>query len=116
MSRVAGRDTEQMSPDSVRLLRLLDDHSCQISKITRARGADNIRVHGSVAAGVAQDDSDIDLLVDFPGQSAGEQFMNAAGLSVELGELLGVAVDVLVLDFARAKVAETISRGKIIRL
>lgn len=59
---------------------------------------------------MAQDDSDIDLLVDFPGQSAGEQLMNAAGLSVELGELLGVGVDVLVLEFARPRVAESISQ------
>lgn len=116
MSRGAGQGTEQMSQDSVRLLRLLDEHRSQISEITRKRGADNIRVCGSVAAGVAHDDSDIDLLVDFPGQSPGEQFMNAAGLSVELGELLGVGVDVLVLEFARVKVAETIARGKIIKL
>ena len=45
MSRGAGQGTEQMSQDSVRLLRLLDEHRSQISEITRKRGADNIRVN-----------------------------------------------------------------------
>ncbi|WP_163911853.1 nucleotidyltransferase family protein [Mycolicibacterium aubagnense] len=116
MGSTAGHVKDQMSPDSDRLLRLLRHHRGGINRAARARGAANIRVCGSVAAGVAQGDSDIDLLVDFPGQSAGQQFMNSAGLSVELEELLGVGVDVLVLKFAREDVAASISRGKTIPL
>ncbi|MFF0707027.1 nucleotidyltransferase family protein [Gordonia sputi] len=113
MGRVTG---PQMSDHSVRLLDFLAGHREQVRELARARGADNIRVCGSVAAGAAQDDSDIDLLVDFPGQSAGEQIMNAGGLSVELSEALGVEVDVLVLEFAQANVAESISQGRTVQL
>lgn len=116
MGSTAGHVEDQMSRDSVRLLRLLTDYRAQVDDTARLRGATNIRVCGSVAAGAAQDDSDIDLLVDFPGQSPGQQFMNAAGLSVELEELLGVRVDVLVLEFAQDKVAASMSQGKIIQL
>jgi predicted nucleotidyltransferase len=55
-------------------------------------GARNVRVFGSVARGEADEQSDIDLIVDFgPGRS----LLDHAGLWLELQELLGVKVDVV---------------------
>jgi predicted nucleotidyltransferase len=55
-------------------------------------GARNVRVFGSVARGEADEQSDIDLLVEFePNRS----LLDHAGLWVELQELLGVKVDVV---------------------
>jgi len=42
--------------------------------------------------------------------------MNSAGLSVELSDALGVRVDVLVLDYAKDTISETISSGAVLAL
>lgn len=116
MTSTSNSPAEPSSPDSVRLLRLLTDNREAIMQVATNRGATNLRVFGSVAAGTSEEGSDIDLLVDFPNQDSGQQFMNAGGLSVELEELLGVRVDVLVLNHARHKVAESICAGRVIVL
>ncbi|MCX7866314.1 nucleotidyltransferase family protein [Limisphaera sp. VF-2] len=55
-------------------------------------GARNVRVFGSVVRGEEQEDSDVDLLVDFePGRS----LLDHAGLVLELEELLGRKADVV---------------------
>jgi predicted nucleotidyltransferase len=54
-------------------------------------GASNIRVFGSVARGEANEQSDIDLLVDLePGRS----LLDHIGLMQDLEDLLGRSVDV----------------------
>ena len=55
------------------------------------RGARNLRVFGSVARGEANEDSDLDLLVEWePGRS----LLDHAGLVQDLQELLGMKVHV----------------------
>jgi predicted nucleotidyltransferase len=55
-------------------------------------GAYNVQVFGSVACGESDEQSDIDLIVDFePGRS----LLDHAGLWLELQELLDVKVDVV---------------------
>ena len=64
----------------------------EILQICAKCGARNVRVFGSVARGEADEQSDIDLLVEFePNRS----LLDHAGLWVELQELLGVKVDVV---------------------
>ena len=64
----------------------------EILQICAKYGARNVRVFGSVARGEADEQSDIDLLVEFePNRSLRDH----AGLWVELQELLGVKVDVV---------------------
>jgi uncharacterized protein len=64
----------------------------EILQICVKYGARNVRVFGSVARGEADEQSDIDLLVEFePNRS----LLDHAGLWVELQELLGVKVDVV---------------------
>jgi len=64
----------------------------EILQICAKYGARNVRVFGSVARGEADEQSDIDLLVEFePDRS----LLDHAGLWIELQELLGVKVDVV---------------------
>jgi predicted nucleotidyltransferase len=64
----------------------------EILRVCAKYGACNVRVFGSVARGEADEQSDIDLIVDFePGRS----LLDHAGLWLELQELLGVKVDVV---------------------
>jgi predicted nucleotidyltransferase len=64
----------------------------EILQVCAKYGAQNVRVFGSVARGEADEQSDIDLLVEFePNRS----LLDHAGLWVELQELLGVKVDVV---------------------
>lgn len=64
----------------------------EILAIAARRGAHNIRVFGSTARGEADEESDIDLLVELePGRS----LLDLGGLWWDLNQLLGRRVDVL---------------------
>ena len=64
----------------------------QILAIAAKYGALHIRVFGSVALGTADEESDIDLLVDLePGRS----LFDLGGLLMELQELLNRKVDIV---------------------
>jgi predicted nucleotidyltransferase len=63
----------------------------EIARIAAAHGARNIRVFGSAARG-EQDANDLDLLVEM---GEGRSLFDLIALSDELGEALGVEVDVL---------------------
>lgn len=63
----------------------------QILEIARQHGATNLRLFGSVARGKADEQSDIDILVDLePGRS----LLDLIALSQDLEDLLGCHVDV----------------------
>ena len=66
-----------------------------------SRGAHNVRVFGSVARGEETESSDVDLLVDLD-KAVG--LVALSGLERELGELLGVSVDVVPADSLKPKV------------
>jgi uncharacterized protein len=71
---------------------LLKDKREAILQIAAKHGARNVRVFGSVARGEADDQSDIDFLVDMePGRS----LLDLGGLLVDLQDLLGQNVDVV---------------------
>jgi hypothetical protein len=64
----------------------------EILQIAASHGARNLRVFGSVARGEADEQSDIDLLVEMePGRS----LMDHAALWLDLQALLGRKVDVV---------------------
>lgn len=70
---------------------LLKSKRDEILRIAAKHGARNVRVFGSVARGEADEQSDVDFLVEMePDRS----LMDRAGLMVELEELLGRKVDV----------------------
>lgn len=68
---------------------LRSEHRDDILRLAKRRGAQNVRVFGSVARGEANENSDLDLLVAWePGRS----LLDHAGLVQGLEVLLGVKV------------------------
>jgi predicted nucleotidyltransferase len=63
-----------------------------ILRIAAKYGARNVRVFGSVARGEADEQSDIDLVVEFEPERS---LLDHAALWLELQELLGCKVDVV---------------------
>lgn len=63
-----------------------------ILRIAAKHGARNVRVFGSVARGEADENSDIDLLVEL---EIGRSLLDHAALLVELEKFLGYKVDVI---------------------
>jgi len=74
---------------------LLKVHREQILEIARKHGAYNLRVFGSVARGEANEQSDLDFLVEV---GAIHSAWFPAGLVADLEDLLGVPVDVVTKD------------------
>jgi uncharacterized protein len=70
--------------------RKLAEHRAEVIKIARSRGASNVRVFGSVARGEDDEDSDVDLLVNMPGEL---RMTEIVGLGLEISDVLGVSVD-----------------------
>jgi len=86
---------------------LLQSRREEILKVCARYGARNVRVFGSVARGEADEQSDIDLIVEFePGRS----LLDHAGLWLELQELLGVKVDVVSSRGIKARIRERVLR------
>lgn len=74
---------------------LLKTNRQKILEIARKHGAYNLRVFGSAARGEANDQSDLDFLVEVsPVHSA----WFPAGLVANLEDLLGIPVDVVTED------------------
>ena len=71
---------------------LLKANQGEILGVAAKYGARNVRVFGSVARGKADDQSDVDFLVEMePGRS----LLDLGGLQAELEALLGCPVDVV---------------------
>ena len=64
----------------------------EILRVCAKYGAHNVRVFGSVARGEADEQSDIDFLVDL---AAGRTLFDLGGLQYDLEQLLGYRVDVV---------------------
>lgn len=70
-------------------------------------GARNVRIFGSVARGEADNDSDLDVLVDLePGRS----LFDLGGLLMELQEIFGCRVDVVTEQGLRPRIRERVLR------
>ena len=67
-------------------------------------GAVNPRLFGSVARGDATSSSDLDLLVDLL-PARGNELLRVAGIAEELGEVLGMRVDVVSTTLLRGDVS-----------
>jgi predicted nucleotidyltransferase len=71
---------------------IIQDKKEQILAIAAKYGASNVRVFGSVANGTADQNSDIDFLVDL---EKGRSLFDLGGLLMDLQELFGRKVDVV---------------------
>ena len=77
----------------------------EIVRLAACYGAHNVRVFGSVARGVADEQSDLDLLVDLePGRS----LFDLGGLLMELQDRLGIRVDVITEKGLRPRIREAV--------
>jgi predicted nucleotidyltransferase len=89
---------------------LLKEKRDAILCICAKHGARNVRVFGSVARGEADEQSDIDLLVEFdPGRS----LLDHAALWLDLQDLLGCKVDVLSDRGIKPRIRERVLREAI---
>lgn len=79
----------------------------EVLRIAAKYGARNVRVFGSLARGEADDQSDIDFLVEMdPGRS----LLDLGGLQYELESLLGCPVDVVTVRGLKARIRERVLR------
>lgn len=81
---------------------LLEEKKQQIVTIAQSHGAFNIRIFGSVARGEAQENSDIDFLVDYSLEKISSWF--PAGLVLDLEKLLERKVDVATESALKARI------------
>jgi len=87
------------------LAELVKAKRADILALAVKHGARNVRVFGSVARGDADEQSDIDFLVQMePGRS----FLDLGGLQYDLEQLLGCRVDVVTEQGLKARLREEI--------
>lgn len=79
----------------------------EILRIAAQHGAQNVRIFGSTARGEAEEDSDIDVLVDL---EAGRSLLDLGGLLMDLQELLGRKVDVVTEKGLRTRIRDRVLR------
>ena len=77
----------------MKLQQLLQSKREDILAVALRHGAFNVRVFGSVARGVVDESSDIDLLVDYDLQEILPWF--PGGLFIDLQDILGCKVDIV---------------------
>ena len=77
---------------SMGITEIIDNKKEQILELAAKYGASNIRVFGSVARGTADNNSDIDFLVDM---EKGRSLFDLGGLLMELQQLLNHKVNVV---------------------
>ena len=77
----------------------------EILALAARYGARNVRIFGSVARGDADEESDVDFLVEF---DEGASLMDHAALLLELQKLLGRRVDVAPEKCLRSRVRDRV--------
>ncbi len=84
---------------------LLHTKRKQILAITRRYGATRVRVFGSAARGTADEQSDIDFLIDL---APGRSLFDLGGMVYDLRQLLGKDVDVVTEKGLRPRIRDEI--------
>lgn len=80
-------------------------HRDRILELAAERGATNVRVYGSLHHGAADEDSDIDILVDL---EPGCGLLDLGGLQMALQELLDRPVDLKTRGFLRMDICDRV--------
>jgi predicted nucleotidyltransferase len=91
----------------VTIERLLQSRRADVLRVAAQHGARNVRVFGSVARGEADEDSDIDFLVEM---EPGRTLLDLGGLLMDLRELLGLDVDVVTERGLKPRIRERVLR------
>ncbi len=103
VSRLAKLAREEFR-GTTRLGRLVREHRTAIRRAVREAGASNARVFGSVARGEDDEQSDVDILVDIPDDFT---LFDLGDLTVRVGDILGVPVDVVPTRGLKGKIRST---------
>ena len=79
----------------------------EILRIAGLYGASNVRIFGSFSRGDADDESDVDILVDL---EKGRSLFDMGGLLMDLQTLLGRPVDVVTEKGLKPRIRERVLR------
>ncbi|MEU6267427.1 nucleotidyltransferase family protein [Saccharopolyspora shandongensis] len=80
-------------------------HRDEIYEIAERHGVSNIRVFGSVARGEADDDSDLDLLIDV---ARGHGFFAMSAFALDVEELLNVFTQVVTPNGLKERIRDEV--------
>lgn len=86
---------------------IIGNKKAQILAIAEKHGATRVRLFGSVAAGSADEQSDVDFLVEL---EKGRTLFDLGGLLSDLKDLLGRDVDVVTEAGLRPRIREKVLR------
>jgi predicted nucleotidyltransferase len=84
---------------------IIGRHREQILELANKYGASDVRVFGSVAKGTADEQSDVDFLVDL---APGRSLLDLGGLLYELQHLLDRPVDVITAAGLRPRIRQRV--------
>lgn len=93
--------------------KITDDLRKQITPVLRQHDVVHAAIFGSFALGTAQEDSDLDLLVEFQGEKS---LLNLAALQLALEDLLGRDVDVLTYRALHPRIREKVLSEQVLIL
>ncbi len=93
------------------LAELLQAKREDILRTAAKYGAYNVRVFGSVARGEADEQSDVDLLVNM---EKGRSLLDLGGLLMDLEDLLGCKVDVVTEKGLRERIRERVLKEAVV--
>lgn len=99
---------KNIHPSNLSINELLQAKREEIITIANQHGAFNLRIFGSVARGEADENSDIDILVDYSLDKISSWF--PAGLILDLEKLLGYKVDIVTETGLKERIRERVLR------
>ena len=105
--RMVLKGAREVTDVAKQLNSLIERMRDEILRLAAKYGAHDVRVFGSVARGEADEDSDIDFLVNF---EKGRGLFDHGGLLMELQELLGRKVDVATESGLKPRIKERVIR------
>jgi predicted nucleotidyltransferase len=91
--------------------KLVEEKREQIITIAAQHGANNVRIFGSVARGEADENSDLDLLIDYDSKKRSPWF--PLRLMRELEALLGCKVDIVTEQGLKNRIKERVLKEAI---
>lgn len=97
---------QNLHSSNLKIYELIHSKREEMITIANKHGAFNLRIFGSVARGEADENSDIDILVDYSLDKISSWF--PAGLILDLEQLLGYKVDIVTESGLKERIREQV--------